>query len=73
MRHENPPYICGNTKDFGIRYANDTAIDGTKKINGGLAAAKANDNLMIEVCIGQEARPHGRTEGVCARTSAIFA
>jgi len=58
VRNENPTRIRSDGDYVGVRKTDNAAIACGKEIDGWLPAAKAYDNLVVEVRVGQELRPH---------------
>src|ERR1035438_2238939 len=58
MRDQNPPEIGCFVEDIGIRHADNPSRAGIREIDYRLTAAQAKNDLLVEVRISLEPRPH---------------
>jgi hypothetical protein len=58
MRNQNTTRFRSGADYVGVGQTDNTAIMGTHEIDRWLPAAKANDDLMVEICIRQKSRRH---------------
>ena len=58
MRNQDPPEIGCLVEDIGIREADNPARAGVPEIDRRLTAAQAKNDLLVEIRIGLEPRPH---------------
>lgn len=59
MRNENPTRLRGDADYRGVGQADHTAVKGIQEIDRWFPAAKADNDLLVEIGIRQESRrPH---------------
>jgi hypothetical protein len=69
MRNQNPPQIGCSVENIGIGHADNASRAGILEIDCGLTSAQAKNDLLIEVCISQEPRPHALELGAPFRAA----
>ena len=69
MRNQNPPQIGCFVENIGIWHADNAARAGILEIDRGLTSAQAKNDLLVEVCVSQEPRPHALELGAPFRAA----
>jgi hypothetical protein len=62
-------YCVRREENIGIWHADNTSRAGILEIDRGLTAAQAKNDLLVEVCISQESRPHALELGAPFRAA----
>jgi hypothetical protein len=72
MGNQNPAALCRFVKDVGIWYTDNPCRAGILEIDAPLTAAKAKNDLVVEVCVSLEPRPHALGLGAPCRAASSF-